>query len=179
MVPTELLVVVGHPVEPHFLVFLPKKTPTESFSFTHPRSWTPGFSSTEFALLQTDSPDFAPVDRSVSAPPGYRQPSEAVASVCFEPHQLGQVKGLLTLSSEMGGSYTFVLRGTCIPPQAQGPFNIKPGRSLNIPFKNVFLQSTTFSFQVNEAAEVLGISSMVSLFMAVLRLASIPCCQRR
>eukprot|EP00066_Takifugu_rubripes_P027985 XP_011617251.1 PREDICTED: hydrocephalus-inducing protein homolog [Takifugu rubripes] len=97
----------------------------------------------------TDSPDFSPVAKLVSAPPGYRQPSEAVVSVCFEPHQLGEVRGLLTLSSENGGSYTFVLRGTCIPPQAQGPFNIKPGRSFNIPFKNVFLQSTTFSFQVN------------------------------
>lgn len=121
------------------------QTPTEGFS------WTPGFSS----LLQTDSPDFSPLAKMVSAPPGYRQPSEAVLSACFEPHQLGEVTGLLTLSSENGGSYTFVLRGTCVPPQAQGPFNIKPGRSFNIPFKNVFQQSTTFSFQVTEGAKLL------------------------
>lgn len=108
-----------------------------------------------YCLLQTDSPAFSPVAKIVSAPPGYRQPSEAVVSVSFEPHQLGEVSGLLTLSSDNGGSYTFVLRGTCIPPQAQGPFSIKPGRSFNLPFKNVFQQSATFSFQVTEGAEPL------------------------
>lgn len=87
------------------------------------------------------------------AAPGYRQPSEAVVSVCFEPHQLGEARGLLSLNSEIGGKYTFVLRGTCTAPQAQGPFTVKPGRSLNIPFKNVFLRSTTFTVQVNEAAK--------------------------
>lgn len=88
----------------------------------------------------------------MSAAPGYRQPSEAVVSVCFEPHQLGEARGLLSLNSEMGGKYTFVLRGTCTAPQAQGPFTVKPGRSLNIPFKNVFLHSTAFTVQVSGAA---------------------------
>lgn len=102
-----------------------------------------------FNLLfsQLDSPDFT-VDKSVTAYPGYRPPTEAAVSVCFEPHQLGEVQGLLSLSSDIGGHYIFVLRGTCTPPQAQGPFTIKPGRTLNIPFKNVFLHNTTYSFQV-------------------------------
>lgn len=98
-------------------------------------------------LSQLDSPDFT-VDKSVTAYPGCRPPAEAAVSVCFEPHQLGEVQGLLSLSSDVGGHYTFVLHGTCTPPQAQGPFTIKPGRTLNIPFKNVFLHATTYSFQV-------------------------------
>lgn len=113
--------------------------------------WGWHFSLFEFPFLQTDSPDFR-VDKTVIASPGYRQPAEAAVSVCFEPHQLGEVKGLLTLSSDIGGQYTFVLRGTCIPPQAQGPFIFKSGRSLNIPFKNVFLETTTFSYQVKKRA---------------------------
>lgn len=112
----------------------------------------------EFPFLQTDSPDFT-VYKTVTASPGYRHPFEAAVSVCFEPHHLGEVKGFLTLSSDIGGQYTFVLRGTCIPPQAQGPFTIKPGRSLNIPFKNVFLHTTTFSYQVKNIAKQIVLST--------------------
>lgn len=142
----------------------------------------------EFLFLQTDSADFT-VDKTVTASPGYRQPSEAAVSVCFEPHQLGEVKGLLTLSSDIGGQYTFILRGTCIPPQAQGPFTIKPGRSFNIPFKNVFLHTTTYSFQVRKISKqvVLLTTSKYSIsffvyhvyYLAILHLGCDQfCCKR-
>ncbi|KAK5867885.1 hypothetical protein PBY51_012341 [Eleginops maclovinus] len=75
--------------------------------------------------------------------------SESSVEVCFEPHQLGQVTGKLTLSSGIGGEYLFPLNGTSLPPKAQGPFTIRAGRSVAIPFKNVFLHTGTFSFQVD------------------------------
>lgn len=96
---------------------------------------------------QMDSTDFF-VDRSVSASPGFQVGSETSVEVCFEPHKLGEVKGQLTLSSGFGGEYIFPLHGVCHPPKAQGPFSIRSGRQINVPFKNVFLQTTAFSFQV-------------------------------
>ncbi|KAF7656194.1 hypothetical protein LDENG_00045050 [Lucifuga dentata] len=104
-------------------------------------------SKTEYSC-KTDCPDFI-VEKSVSTPPGFQAGSEARVEVCFEPHQLGEVRGQLTLSSGVGGEYVFPLFGSCLPPKAQGPFSIKTGRNISIPFKNVFLQSTTFSFQVD------------------------------
>lgn len=99
--------------------------------------------------LQLDSPDFF-VDRSVSASPGFQAGSETSVEVSFEPHKLGEVKGQLNLSSGFGGEYIFPLHGVCLPPKAQGPFSIRSGRHITIPFKNVFLQTTAFSFQVKE-----------------------------
>ncbi|XP_010765598.1 hydrocephalus-inducing protein homolog [Notothenia coriiceps] len=75
--------------------------------------------------------------------------SESGVEVCFEPHQLGQVTGQLTLSSGIGGEYIFPLHGISLPPKAQGPFSIRAGRSVTIPFKNVFLHTSDFSFQVD------------------------------
>lgn len=101
------------------------------------------------SFLQIDSSDFT-VDKPVNATPGYKEGSEACVSICFEPHRLGEVHGRLCLSSSTGGKYTFLLHGVCVPPKVQGPFIIRHGRSLNIPFKNVFQQTTTFSFQVKK-----------------------------
>ncbi|XP_037622519.1 hydrocephalus-inducing protein homolog isoform X2 [Sebastes umbrosus] len=75
--------------------------------------------------------------------------SEASMDVCFEPHQVGEARGQLIASSAVGGEYIFPLHGICLPPKAQGPFSIRAGRNVAIPFKNVFLQTTTFSFQVD------------------------------
>ncbi|XP_054864966.1 hydrocephalus-inducing protein homolog [Amphiprion ocellaris] len=102
---------------------------------------------TDYACT-TDCSEFS-VDKSVRASPGFGEGSEACVEVCFEPHQLGEVRGQLSLSSAIGGEYIFPLRGICLPPKAQGPFSIKAGRSISIPFKNVFLQATALSFQVD------------------------------
>lgn len=101
------------------------------------------------SFLQTDCPDFT-VDKSVTASPGSQAGSEGCVEVCFGPHQLGEVKGELSLSSGSGGEYIFPLHGVCLPPKAQGPFSIRAGRNITIPFKNVFLQTATFSFQVKK-----------------------------
>ncbi|XP_075998116.1 hydrocephalus-inducing protein homolog [Genypterus blacodes] len=95
-----------------------------------------------------DCSDFI-VEKSIVTPPGFPLGLEAQAEVCFEPHQLGQVRGQLTLSSAVGGEYIFSLYGTCLPPKPQGPFSIRTGRNISIPFKNVFLQTIAFSFQVD------------------------------
>lgn len=101
------------------------------------------------SLRQTDCPEFT-VDKSISVSPASQAGSEASVEVCFEPHQLGEVRGQLCLSSGSAGEYIFPLHGICLPPKAQGPFSIRAGRNITIPFKNVFLQTATFSVQVRE-----------------------------
>lgn len=98
------------------------------------------------SLLQTDHPDFIG-DKARPMGGG----SEASIEVCFEPHQVGEARGQLIVSSAVGGEYIFPLHGICLPPKAQGPFSIRAGRNVAIPFKNVFLQTTTFSFQVKKS----------------------------
>ncbi|XP_040894088.1 hydrocephalus-inducing protein homolog [Toxotes jaculatrix] len=118
-------------------------------------------SKTEYSC-KTDCPDFT-VDKSVGVSPGFQAGSEASVEVCFEPHRLGEVRGQLSLSSGIGGDYIFPLHGNCVPPKAQGPFSIRVGRNITIPFKNVFLQTTDFSFQVdNPCFTVKGVDSILS-----------------
>ncbi|XP_015224105.2 hydrocephalus-inducing protein homolog isoform X3 [Lepisosteus oculatus] len=98
-----------------------------------------------------DSPDFT-VEKNVNAAPGFQGGMEVSVEVYFEPSQLGETRGLLTLSSAFGGEYFFPLFGTCTLPKAQGPFTIRAGSNVSIPFKNVFQQTTAFSFQVDNPA---------------------------
>ena len=72
--------------------------------------------------------------------------------VNFEPSHLGDTHATLTISSHSCGDYSFPLHGHCLAPKPQGPFNIKPGSSISIPFKNVFTQSTQFTFSVDNPA---------------------------
>ncbi|XP_029009061.1 hydrocephalus-inducing protein homolog isoform X2 [Betta splendens] len=118
-------------------------------------------STTEY-FCKTDCPDFT-VEKSITVQPGFQAGSEVSVEVCFEPHQLGEVRDLLSLSSVAGGEYIFPLHGTCLPPKAQGPFSVKAGRSVTIPFKNVFLQTTAFSFQLdNPCFTVKGVETVPS-----------------
>ncbi|XP_049928998.1 hydrocephalus-inducing protein homolog isoform X2 [Epinephelus moara] len=111
---------------------------------------------------KTDCPDFM-VDKSVGVSPGFQVGSEASVEVCFEPHQLGEVRGQLSLSSGTADEYIFPLHGICRPPKAQGPFSIMAGHNMPIPFKNVFLQTTSFSFQVdNPCFTVKGVDTILS-----------------
>ncbi|TMS05303.1 Hydrocephalus-inducing protein-like protein [Larimichthys crocea] len=116
---------------------------------------------TEYSC-KTDCSHFT-VDKSVGASPGFQAGSETSVEVCFDPHQLGEVRGQLTLSSTVGGEYIFPLHGMCLTPKAQGPFSIKAGRNVAIPFKNIFLQTTAFSFQVdNPCFTVKGVDTIPS-----------------
>ena len=121
------------------------------------------------SLLQTDCPDFT-VDKSLGASPGFQAGCEAGVEVCFEPQQLGEVKGQLTLSSAIGGEYIFPLVGICTHPKAQGPFSIRAGRNVTIHFRNVFAQSISLSYQVNNS--VLKACEDTSRLRRSIRLAS-------
>ncbi|XP_066540500.1 hydrocephalus-inducing protein homolog isoform X2 [Hoplias malabaricus] len=111
---------------------------------------------------KTDSPDFI-VEKSLTVAPGFQTGNDVGVEVCFEPGQLGEVRGLLTVSSNVGGEYVFPLHGTCTPPKAQGPLSIRAGANISIPFKNVFPQATAFSFQVdNPAFAVRGVDTIRS-----------------
>ncbi|KAM6946364.1 hydrocephalus-inducing protein homolog [Aplochiton taeniatus] len=111
---------------------------------------------------KTDCPEFA-VEKNALAPPGYQAGTEVSVEVLFEPCQLGELRGLLTLFSPLGGEYSFPLHGTCTPPKAQGPFPIRAGSNVSIPFKNVFQQTTAFAFQVdNPTFTVKGVETIRS-----------------
>lgn len=91
--------------------------------------------------------------------------------VTFEPSHLGDTKATLTISSSSGGEYSIPLHGHCLAPKPQGPFNIKPGSSLSIAFKNIFTRSTQFSFSVDnpvfivKAGDVLKARKMYNILV--------------
>ncbi|CAL8374755.1 unnamed protein product, partial [Arctogadus glacialis] len=97
---------------------------------------------------KTDNDDFL-VERGLVTPSGSQAGSEVRVELCFEPHQLGEARALLSVSSPLGGEYVFPLRGICVGPRPQGPFSIRAGSSVTIPFKNVFLHHSAFSYQVD------------------------------
>lgn len=103
--------------------------------------------------LQLDNTDFH-VDKSVQAPSAGAAGggAEVGVEVQFEPSHLGDTKAILLISSASGGDYSIPLFGHCLPPKPQGPFAIRAGSSMNIPFKNVFVQPTHFDFHVDNPA---------------------------
>lgn len=78
--------------------------------------------------------------------------TEAAVDVTFEPSHLGDTQATLTISSPAGGDYTIPLYGHCLLPRPQGPYTVKAGSSISIPFKNAFSQMTQFSFSVDNPA---------------------------
>ncbi|XP_069312434.1 hydrocephalus-inducing protein homolog [Eulemur rufifrons] len=100
---------------------------------------------------RTDCADFH-TERIVSAAPGAQGGTEVSVEVFFEPSHLGETKGTLSLSSIVGGEYVIPLFGVALPPKPQGPFLIRAGYNIIIPFKNVFHQVVTFSIIVENPA---------------------------
>ncbi|KAM5296381.1 hydrocephalus-inducing protein homolog isoform 1-T2 [Glossophaga mutica] len=100
---------------------------------------------------RTDCLDFH-TEKVVSAAPGAQGGTEVSVEVYFEPSHLGETKGILSLSSLAGGEYIIPLFGMALPPKPQGPFLIRAGYNIIIPFKNVFYQTVTFSFIVENPA---------------------------
>ena len=90
-----------------------------------------------------DNTDFH-VDKSVTA-----SGTEVLVDVTFEPSHLGDSQATLFLTSSSGGDYTIPLVGHCLPPRPEGPFTIKAGQTINIPFKNVFPQTMQYTYSVN------------------------------
>ncbi|XP_016051807.1 PREDICTED: hydrocephalus-inducing protein homolog [Miniopterus natalensis] len=100
---------------------------------------------------RTDCLDFH-TEKVISAAPGAQGGTEVSVEVYFEPSHLGETKGTLSLSSIAGGEYVIPLFGMALPPKPQGPFLIRAGYNIIIPFKNVFYQAVTFSFIVENPA---------------------------
>ncbi|KAI9203105.1 uncharacterized protein BJ171DRAFT_600257 [Polychytrium aggregatum] len=107
-------------------------------------------SKTEFTC-KADSPDFS-VEKSVTAPSASGSGVEVSLDVTYEPSKLGDVRTQLVVSSSTGGDYCCSLYGHCIAPRPQGPITIKAGSAASVPFKNVFAQSATFTFVMDNAA---------------------------
>ncbi|XP_047385193.1 hydrocephalus-inducing protein homolog isoform X1 [Sciurus carolinensis] len=100
---------------------------------------------------RTDCSDFH-TERVVTAPPGAQGGTEVSVEVYFEPSHLGETKCILMLASLMGGEYTIPLFGMALYPKPQGPFLIRAGYSMIIPFKNVFFHTVSFSYIVDSPA---------------------------
>lgn len=109
--------------------------------------------------FQIDNPDFH-VDKTITV---------TSVDVTFEPSVLGDTHSTLVISSStghqycvhvlytslsysIGGDYLIPLYGHCLEPKPQGPFSIKAGNSITIPFRNVFHHTTQFSFLLDNPA---------------------------
>eukprot|EP00794_Sanderia_malayensis_P018879 gene18879-20779_t len=97
---------------------------------------------------KVDNPEFL-VERSVTAASASSGGSEVGVEVTFEPTKIGDSKATLSITSNSGGEYIFPLHGHCMAPKPLGPYTIKAGGSTAIPFKNVFPQTTSFVFHVD------------------------------
>nr|CAH8857992.1 unnamed protein product [Trichobilharzia regenti] len=74
---------------------------------------------------------------------------DATLEVIFEPTSIGSGVATLTITSTHAGEYNFLLKGTALPPQPQGPIMIKAGETKHIVFRNVFPTPILYSFQVD------------------------------
>lgn len=101
--------------------------------------------------FQTDCLDFH-TEKVISAAAGAQGGTEVSVEVYFEPSHLGDTKGILSLSSIAGGEYIIPLFGVAVLPKPQGPFQIRAGYNIVIPFKNIFYHQVTFSFIVEHPA---------------------------
>ena len=95
-----------------------------------------------------DSSEFL-VEKSVNAASAASGGSEVSVDVTFEPSRLGDCHAVLTVASAIGGEYSFPLHGHCLPPKPQGPYTIKANSSTSISFKNIFAQTTAFTFHID------------------------------
>ncbi|XP_064015890.1 LOW QUALITY PROTEIN: hydrocephalus-inducing protein homolog [Pogoniulus pusillus] len=102
-------------------------------------------------LLQTNSAAFQ-TEKSITVTPASPGGTELSLEVTYEPCQLGETHAILQLSSALGTEHSIPLRGIALPPEPQGPFSIRAGSSLPIPFQNVFLQPMAFQCQVEHPA---------------------------
>ena len=70
----------------------------------------------------------------------------------FEPSTLGTLNAILSVSSQTGGEYQIPIVGECNLPNPQGPYVIKSGHSVSIPFKNVFSTAVNYIYSLDNPA---------------------------
>jgi hydrocephalus-inducing protein len=79
--------------------------------------------------------------------------------VTFEPTEIGTTKDTLTLTAADGGKYTCELVATCTAPLPQGPFDLAPGGSRAVDFRNCFPAAANFAFSVDSPSFKVGSAS--------------------
>jgi hydrocephalus-inducing protein len=69
--------------------------------------------------------------------------------IVFEPSSLGTTRAVMTLTSAAGGRYDIPLVGECVVPVPAGPFTVRSGGKVSIPFKNVLDTPCKYSYSVS------------------------------
>lgn len=105
----------------------------------------------EYTCKIDNSTDFT-VEKTINAVPASSGGTEMSVDVAYEPCSIGDTRTTLTISSPVGGDYTFPIFASCVTPKPQGPFIVKAGSTTSITFKNIFAVPTAFTFQVDNPA---------------------------
>jgi len=100
--------------------------------------------------------DFIVESKDIKAGAAAEDGIEVVVDIRFQPSALGEIRGLLVLSSPDGGDYKALLVGYTQPPQPQGPVDVAKGKDGKIEFHNPFEESVQFSVQVDNPNFVLS-----------------------
>ncbi|XP_018652309.1 hypothetical protein Smp_175450 [Schistosoma mansoni] len=95
-------------------------------------------------ITNVDNSDYH-CEKQITVAPGV----EASLEVAYEPTTVGNSQATLTITSTQAGEYSFLLKGTALLPQPQGPIFIKAGETKHIIFRNVFSTPILYSFQVD------------------------------
>ncbi|ESL05890.1 hypothetical protein TRSC58_06445 [Trypanosoma rangeli SC58] len=91
----------------------------------------------------------------VKAPGTTRQEGqEVVVEIQYEPTTIGETKELIEVFSPQAGLYTFPVLASCLPPQRQGPYLMRPGQTTSIPFRNVFAEPITVTLLTDSSSFV-------------------------
>ena len=78
--------------------------------------------------------------------------SDIKLAITYEPMEVGEVRDVITLTHPDGGEYVCELVATCIAPTPQGPFYVSRGKSVDIPFRNIFASATSFTYSIDSPA---------------------------
>eukprot|EP01028_Stygiella_incarcerata_P012050 TRINITY_DN7246_c0_g1_i2.p1 TRINITY_DN7246_c0_g1~~TRINITY_DN7246_c0_g1_i2.p1 ORF type:complete len:3099 (+),score=817.41 TRINITY_DN7246_c0_g1_i2:4292-13588(+) len=100
--------------------------------------------------IKLENPSFVLAQKTVKAPAATgAEGVEVEVPLQFQPSLIGDSNDVMVVSSPQGGEYVFMLSGQCVGPKPQGPFEVKSGASVNIPFINVFDAPVKFSFHID------------------------------
>jgi len=100
--------------------------------------------------------DFIVETKDIKAGAAAEEGIEVSVDIRFQPSALGEIRGLLVLSSPDGGDYKALLVGYTQPPQPQGPIDVLKGKDGKIDFSNPFEEVVQFSVQVDNPSFTLA-----------------------
>lgn len=104
----------------------------------------------EYAIT-VDSEEFS-VPATITTSAAVKTGTEVSFDIVYEPTRLGDCRGTMTISSLQGGEYICPIFGQCQPPRPAGPFTVRAGDRLKLPFKNVFSTPETFAYVSDNTA---------------------------